>query len=91
MLSIDNYTPEYVAKCRSRVAEQVSAYQTLLAAARKRTSDGSQLDSAIAAFEPHFLNNMVLALDNLFVHRARGSKRRMGIRSTRCGSCASRS
>jgi len=78
MLSIDNYTPEYVTKCRSRVAEQVSAYQTLLAAARKRASDGSQLDSAIAAFEPHFLNNMVLALDILFVHRARGLEKKDG-------------
>jgi hypothetical protein len=46
--------------------------------ARKRASDGSQLDSAIAAFEPHFLNNMVLALDNLFVHRARGLERKDG-------------
>ena len=78
MLCINTYPQEYVAKCRSRVAEQVSAYQNLLAAARSRASDGSQLDAAIAAFEPHFFSNMVLALDSHFVHRARSLEKKDG-------------
>lgn len=75
---VNSYPQEYVANCRSRVAEQVSAYQALLAAARNRSSDGSQLDAAIAAFEPHFFNSMVLALDSQFVHRARALERTDG-------------
>ena len=48
------------------------------APARNRAGDSSELDAAIAAFEPHFFNNMVLALDNLFVHRSRGVEKKDG-------------
>ncbi len=79
MLCINNYTQKYIDECRSRVAAQVSAYQTLVATARNQTATGEPpLNAAIVAFEPHFFNNMVLALDNYFVHRARALEKKDG-------------
>jgi hypothetical protein len=78
MLCVNNYTQEYVDECRSRVAEQVSAYQTLVATARNKTATEPRVKAAIEAFEPHFFNNMVLALDSYFVHRARTIEKKDG-------------
>jgi hypothetical protein len=79
MLCVNNYTQKYIDECRSRVAEQVSAYHTLVAAARNQAAtDEPLLNTAIEAFEPHFFNNMVLALDNYFVHRARAIEKKDG-------------
>lgn len=79
MLCVNNYTQKYIDECRSRVAEQVSAYQTLVAAARNQAAtDEPLLNAAIEAFEPHFFNNMVLALDSYFVHRARAIEKKDG-------------
>jgi hypothetical protein len=79
MLCVNNYTQEYIDQCRSRVAAQVSAYQTLVATARNQTStDEPLLNAAFEAFEPHFFNNMVLALDSYFVHRARAIEKKDG-------------
>jgi hypothetical protein len=78
MLCVNSYTQEYVDKCRSRIGEEVSAYQALIAAARNRPGDPSQLDAAIKKFEPHFFNSLVLALDSFFVHRARGLEKMDG-------------
>jgi hypothetical protein len=51
----------------------------LIAAARNQaSSDEPLLDAAIEAFEPHFFNNMVLALDSHFVHRARAMETKDG-------------
>lgn len=72
MLCVNNYTQKYIDECRARVAAPVSAYQSLVATARNQTATGEPLlNAAIEAFEPHFFNNMVLALDSYFVHRAR--------------------
>ncbi len=76
MLCVNNYTQKYIDECRSRVAAQASAYQTLVARARK--TDEPLLNAAIEAFEPHFFNNMVLALDGYFVHRARAIEKKDG-------------
>ncbi|MFY9607683.1 MAG: hypothetical protein WAU45_03605 [Blastocatellia bacterium] len=71
MLCVNNYSQEYIDKWRLRVAEQVSACQTLVVTVRNQTSsDEPLLNAAIDAFEPHFFNHMVLALDGYFVHRA---------------------
>jgi hypothetical protein len=72
MLSVNNYTQKYIDECRSRVAAQVSAYKAVVATARNQAAtDEPLLDAAIETFEPHFFNNMVLALDSYFFHRAR--------------------
>lgn len=79
MLCVNNYTQKYIDECRSKVAAQVSAYQTLVAAARNQTAtDEPLLNAAIEAFEPHFFSNMVLALDSYFVHRARAIEKKDG-------------
>ncbi len=68
MLSVNSYTKEYVDASRARIALQLAAYDALVAAART----GAAGEAAVAAFEPQFFANMVLVLDNLFLHRARG-------------------
>ena len=74
MLCVNNHPEEYVDQCRSRVAEQVSAYQAMVAAARKEAAHTARLDSAIAAFEPHSITTLGLALDGYFVPRVRGKE-----------------
>src|SRR3989442_1810786 len=72
-------TQKYIDECRSRVAAKVSAYQRLVATARNQaTTDEPPLNAAVEAFEPHFFNNMVLALDSYFVHRARAIEKKDG-------------
>lgn len=78
MLCVNNYTKEYIDECRSRVAAQVSAYKALIAAASKHAKHDEQVHPAIDAFEPHFFNNMVLALDSYFVHRTRALEKKDG-------------
>ena len=79
MLCVNNYTPKHIDECRSRVTAQISAYQALLATARKQAaSDKSRLNVAIEAFEPYLFNNMVLALDSYFVHRTRAIEKKDG-------------
>jgi hypothetical protein len=63
MLGIRKYEQGYIDKCRARVSADISAFQSLAAAA------GSP--PAMEAFEPRFFNNMLLVLDELFVHRLR--------------------
>ena len=79
MLCVNNYTQKYIDECRARVAAQVSAYQALVATASNKTAtDEPLLSASIEAFEPHFFNNMVLALDSYFVHRARAKEKKDG-------------
>lgn len=79
MLCVNNYSQKYIDECRSKTAAQVSAYQSLVAAARNQAAaDEPLLNAAIEAFEPHFFNNMVLALECYFVHRARAVEKKDG-------------
>ena len=79
MLCVNNYTQKYIDECRSKVAAQVSAYQTLVTAVRNQAAtDIPLVNAAIEAFEPHFFNNMVLALECYFVHRARVMEKKDG-------------
>ena len=79
MLCVNNHTQKYIDECRQRVAAQVSAYQTLVATARNQAAtDEPLLNAAMEAFEPHFFNNIVLALDSYFVHRARAIEKKDG-------------
>lgn len=79
MLCVNNYTRTYIDECRSRVAAQLSAYQTLIAAATNHaTTAAPRVSAAIDAFELHFCHNMVLALDSHFVPRARALEKQDG-------------
>ncbi len=79
MPSISNYSQDYINACRSRVAVQVSSYLNLIAAARKQTPEEDiDLEHAIKDFEPHFFKNMVLSLENYFVHRAKAKELKDG-------------
>jgi hypothetical protein len=79
MLSVNHYDRTFVDACRARVDTQVSAYRDLTAAARGADgADLSRLDGAIARFEPLFFNNMVLVLDNSFLHRSRNMEGKDG-------------
>lgn len=72
MLATSKYTKEYIDECRSKVELQMSTYWNMTAKARHldKTNDRS-LHHTIEAFERLFLNNMVLVLDSMFVHRTR--------------------
>ena len=63
MLSVKNYPKDYVAGCRARLATQLGAY-----------------DDAAASdvFRTEFLNNLVLVLEQSFVHRMRGNEGKDG-------------
>ena len=72
MFGIRNYTKEYIDGCRSKVDSDLAAYRNLVKAARNQSaSNKTRLNSAMEAFEVTFFNNMVLLLDNFFVHRLR--------------------
>jgi hypothetical protein len=72
MLCVNNYKKEYIDECRSRMEAQLTAYQTLLTTARAKAGTGNAaFNSAVAAFEPLFFNNLVVVLDGFFVHRSR--------------------
>ena len=72
MLAVNKYTQEYVYECKSKVELQLSTYRNLTAKAKHldKTNDRS-LHHTIEAFEKPFLNNMVIVLDAMFVHRTR--------------------
>jgi len=75
MLCMNNYAQVYIDDCRAKVDDQVAAYKKVVSAA----SGGSKkLESAIEAFEPVFFNNLVLVLENYFVHRTRGIEGKNG-------------
>ena len=69
MLARTHFDQPYIDACRGRIATQLDAYRAVKASAD---------DAAIAAFEPQLFNDMVLALDNLFVHRQRGLEGKPG-------------
>jgi len=62
MLSKNNYSQNYINACRAKVEQQIIAYDNLIGMISK--------NPALEAFEPVFFNNMVLALENYFMHRA---------------------
>lgn len=66
MLGVKKYPNSYVAGCRAKVERDVAAFRKI-ASATKKAGGGAALE----AFEPVFFNNMVLVLDQLFVHRLR--------------------
>ncbi len=69
--------PALITRCRT-TADVVSVVELESKAGEIPGSKGSQLESAIEAFEPVFFNNMVLVLDGYFVHRSRTVERKHG-------------
>ena len=63
MLCMNAYPQDYIDECHARVDAQLAAYDNLAKAV------GNQ--AALDTFEPVFFNNLVLVLDQLFVHRSR--------------------
>lgn len=70
MLSANKYSAEYVDDCRTKITKLISAY--------KKVQSTSAPGSGIEEFEPLFFNQMVLALDHYFMHRARGMEKKDG-------------
>ncbi len=71
MLGVNTYSQEHIARCRALVDAQMTAYRALVSQAGPTTS-------AREAFEHQFFNNLVLALDQMFVHRLRGQEGKDG-------------
>jgi hypothetical protein len=69
MLGRKNYTQAEFDHAQKSVDQQLAAYKKLVKAV-DATSD-PKAASALAAFEPLFLNNMTMVLDRYFVHRIR--------------------
>ena len=66
MLGRKTYTHDEINNARFALAEQLTAYGTLVA-----ETNGETAQAALADFEPLFFNNLVLVLDRFFVHRVR--------------------
>ncbi len=66
------YPATYVQAARDEIAAQVQAYRDLVGAASKASGMSlTRVDAALAAFEPAFFNNLLVALEMRFVHRSR--------------------
>ena len=66
MLGMRVYPKNYIAGCRAHIDANVNAYRKLLAATKADAAG-----SAVAAFEATFFSDLVLVLDEFFVHRLR--------------------
>jgi hypothetical protein len=79
MLAVKNYTQKYIDECRANINLVLSTYQNLVKTSREQVGDtNEQLNSAIESFEPNLFNNMLLALNDYFVHRMRGLEKKDG-------------
>jgi hypothetical protein len=71
MPGVDRYPKAYIARCRADFAAQVRSYRDLIAAASKASGASLvRIDGAIAAFEPGYFNNLLVALDARFAQRS---------------------
>lgn len=59
MLCVNQYPAQYIQNCRTRLDQQLAAYNAL------------PQSPALAAFAPYFFNHLTLALEASFVHRTR--------------------
>ena len=72
MLCINNYPKNYIDECHTKMEEQLSTYNILIAEIKKQSgTNETQLNAAIESFEPVFFNNLVMVLDNYFSDRSR--------------------
>lgn len=67
-----SFTHAAIASCRTELAAQVQAYRDLVGAASKASGMSLvRIDAALAAFEPAFFGNLLVALDARFASRPR--------------------
>ena len=79
MPGTDRPSAARVQACRDEIAGQIRAYRDLVGAASKASGMSlARIDAALAAFEPAFFNNLLIALDARFVHRPRGVEGSVG-------------
>ena len=65
-----HYSAACVQAARDEIAAQIQSYRDLVGAASKASGMSlTRIDAALAAFEPAFFNNLLLALELRFVHR----------------------
>ncbi|HEY8976472.1 MAG TPA: hypothetical protein VIN75_19810 [Burkholderiaceae bacterium] len=63
-----------IESCRAGIAAQLQAYRDLVGAASKASGMSLvRIDAALAAFEPAFFGNLLVALDARFASRPRGA------------------
>lgn len=79
MLAVKNYSQQYIDECREKINLLLSTYKDLVTTSKEQGgSDNTKLNSAIEMFEPNFFNNMLLALNDYFLHRMRGLEKKDG-------------
>jgi hypothetical protein len=78
MLAQSHYDQEYIDACRKLVADQLTTYRAFVAAAAPTRAGKPAADAARRAFEPRFFGNLVLVLDQYFLHRGRGQEGKDG-------------
>jgi hypothetical protein len=67
MPGTDRPSAARVQACRDEIAGQIRAYRDLVGAASKASGMSlTRIDAALAAFEPAFFNNLLIALDARF-------------------------
>jgi len=72
MLSISKYDKSYIDECILEMKTQLAVYKNLIQTVQsQRVGHSAKIDAAIEAFEPVFFNNMVMVIDNYFIHRSR--------------------
>ena len=70
MTSSRPLTIDAIQAARAEVAAQIQAYRDLVGAASKASGMSlTRIDAALAAFEPAFFNNLLVALDARFAGR----------------------
>jgi hypothetical protein len=72
MPDTDRSPAAHVQTARDEIAAQIRAYRDLVGAASKASGMSlTRIDAALAAFEPAFFNNLLIALDARFAAGAR--------------------
>jgi hypothetical protein len=66
VLGRKDFTRDEIDRANAVIDRQLDAYRALAA-----TTSGGAGEAALAAFDPHFFDNLVLTLDRFFVHRVR--------------------
>lgn len=78
MLSVNNYSREYIDACRKKIETQLTAYNDLLSTADSHLKNHKEQHKIIDYFEHIFLGNLVIVLESFFVNRMRAMEGKDG-------------